>query len=168
MFFSISLSPTAKYVLISIHIYNLHWTTRSLVFSEVIGLLHRAESTISNTHNLKSSKLPWSKAFISNTSLLRHYVPWVWFVLSLGCYVAVKHVLFCFLLSVVLSKPNFKGFSALFSSECSILESLISFSTLHFSGLFHMTLEGTACLHAKMSSSLLMALDAKASARHPT
>lgn len=68
VFFSIFLSPTAKYVLISMHIYNLHWTSESPVFSEVIGLLCGAESTISNTHRIAnpSFKLWWYKAFICN------------------------------------------------------------------------------------------------------
>lgn len=80
VFFSIFLSPTAKYVLISMHIYNLCWTSGSPVFSEVIGLLRGAESTISNTQRISnpSSKLWWYKAFISNSSLFGHCVSWVW------------------------------------------------------------------------------------------
>lgn len=80
VFFSFFLSPTAKYKLISMHIYNLYWTNGSPVFSEVIGLLCGAESTISNTHRISNpfSNLWWYKAFVCNSCLFRHYVPWVW------------------------------------------------------------------------------------------
>lgn len=80
VFFSILLLPTAKYVLISMHIYNLHWTSESPVFSEVIGPLCGAESTISNTHRLSSPsfKLWWYKAHICICALHRHVVSWVW------------------------------------------------------------------------------------------
>lgn len=86
VFFSVFLSPTAKYVLISMHIYNLRWTCESPVFSEVIGLLCGAESTISNTHRLPnpSFKLWWYKAFICNSSLYRHFAFWVWWKVGLG------------------------------------------------------------------------------------
>lgn len=50
VFSSIFLSPTTKYVLIAMHIYYLCWTSGSLGLLEVIGLLHRAESTILNRH----------------------------------------------------------------------------------------------------------------------
>lgn len=101
------------------------------------------------THRISnpSSKLWWYKAFISNSSLLRHCVPRVCWKLCLGCYVAVKHYLFCFLFSVVLSKSNVKGISVLhcavflrivsMSIQFTGFSYIIAFSTLYFRFILH-------------------------------
>lgn len=69
VFSSIFLSPTTKYVLIAMHIYYLCWTSGSLGLLEVIGLLHRAESTILNRQGISKPAFKhwWYKAFTSDS-----------------------------------------------------------------------------------------------------
>lgn len=69
VFSSIFLSPTTKYVLIPMHIYYVCWTSGSLGLLEVIGLLHRAESTILNRQGISNHAFKhwWYKAFTSDS-----------------------------------------------------------------------------------------------------
>lgn len=111
MFFSIFLSPTTKCVLIPMHIYYLCWTSGSPGFSEVIGLLYRAESTISNTQWISNStfKHGWYKAFTSDSlhicPLCEYCVHWKLWMAGLGFYAVIKHKGFCFFI-VISSNSN--------------------------------------------------------------